>query len=291
LENLLEHLGTTSSATNHPLPEAVLERSRVELLNSWVHFFEILIELGSFTEAFDAVIHIAEIESTIATTSRYANETYRCIWKDRLQSMVMHACSTGNLDWLCSLPDAWITATQIPVSSAMIDEMVALAESKNGTGFWLPHDGIEGATIYDAVRSWQKTTNYEALVTFFLLRQEFKEAASSLNASAKILLESNGDNQYRQRCHLYVWLTSFYNCISVCLIFCVPYALPGCYLLHSVVFLSCPKIKPTYSPAPGNKIKEVHLKMATLVWRETNQIPDQEVTLMLGLRKWHCDLC
>jgi hypothetical protein len=135
----------------------------VEQAVCWSRVFEHAVEQHSFDEALGAVLRLVELaHSYDASFALKVEELLKSSgvsgWRVALGSMVLHACTTGRLGWLCSLNDIWVRGLHI--SGAISEEIERLASSGYSTS-----DGIASPSYY------------ECSCVYALSRQNLQEAA------------------------------------------------------------------------------------------------------------------
>ena len=134
-----------------------------EQVVSWSRIFEHAVEQLSFDEALAAVVRLVELGSRqeplmALRVKEILNGFGASDWHAALGSLVMHACTTGRLGWLCSLDDIW-------VSGVHISGLIAAELAKLASCGYSSMDGISCPTYY------------ECSCVFALSRQNLQEAA------------------------------------------------------------------------------------------------------------------
>ena len=129
----------------------------------WSRVFEHAIEQLSFDEALAAVVRLVELtsrqEPLLARRVKEILDSFGASdWHTTLGSLVMHACTTGRLGWLCSLDDIWVCGVHI--SGLIAAELAKLASC--------------GYSSMDGISS---PSYYECSCVFALSRQNLQEAA------------------------------------------------------------------------------------------------------------------
>jgi hypothetical protein len=135
----------------------------VEQAVCWSRVFEHAVEQHSFDEALGAVLRLVELAHSYDASFALKVEGLLKSsgvsgWRVALGSMVLHACTTGRLGWLCSLNDIW--ARGLHISGAISEEIERLASSGYSTS-----DGIASPSYY------------ECSCVYALSRQNLQEAA------------------------------------------------------------------------------------------------------------------
>lgn len=135
----------------------------VEQAVCWSRVFEHAVEQQSFDEALGAVLRLVELAHSY--DSSFAVKVEELLkssgvsgWRVALGSMVLHACTSGRLGWLCSLNDIW--ARGMHISGAISEEIERLASSGYSSS-----DGIASPSYY------------ECSCAYALSRQKLQEAA------------------------------------------------------------------------------------------------------------------
>jgi hypothetical protein len=147
----------------------------------WSRVFEHSIEQHSYDEALGAIVRLIELshtyDNTIALRVKERLDTFGVSdWRASLCSLVMRACTTGKLGWLCSLDEMWVR--DIHITGAISNELERLASSEN--------------SIDDT-----STSYYECSCVFALSRQNLQEAArmSVMHVQSQDNKLSQGENK------------------------------------------------------------------------------------------------
>ena len=168
-------------SNNYPMSEGLAVRLHMsaEQTICWSRVFEHAIEQLSFDEAFAAVVRLVKLshnhEPSLSARVKDILDSFGASdWHAALESLVMHACTTGRLGWLCSLDDIWVSGVHI--SGLIADELAKLASS--------------GYSCMDGINS---PSYYECACIYALSRQNLQEAArmsvvhiQTLNAQQQI---------------------------------------------------------------------------------------------------------
>lgn len=147
----------------------------------WSRVFVHAIEQHSYDEALGAIVRLVELshisDNSIAPRVKERLDSFGVSdWRASLCSLVMHACTTGKLGWLCSLDDIWVR--DMHITGGISDELERLASSECSVD--------ETSTSY-----------YECSCVFALSRQNLQEAArqSVMHVQSLDNKLSQGDNK------------------------------------------------------------------------------------------------
>lgn len=124
LNNLSEYLRHDSC----DVALAIYHEIELEIIAVWASIFNLAIHSHQLDRALEAVTTLC----TLSNVAGAAADIYH--WRSCLRTLIFTACSTGNIVWLCSLPDATVGpdgGTYIDLTTEIIQEMEHLARSSD----------------------------------------------------------------------------------------------------------------------------------------------------------------
>lgn len=164
IEEALSGIRAYASSLQYDVSSVLLQLSAEQVV-SWSSVFEHAVEQQSFDEALGAVTRLIEIEQSYGTL--FAARVAKVLegfgvsgWRSALGSLVLHACTSGRLGWLCSLNDTWVRG--VHVTGEIAQELDQLASSGRS------HSSVDGIV---------STSYYECSCVYALSRQNLHEAA------------------------------------------------------------------------------------------------------------------
>lgn len=181
--NALDILSQSSSNLDR---SACSQSLVVELHGAWSRAFEYALSHGDrFGEALEALLRVAELEEQRLVLSAEGLPTTGVTWRDCLRTLVSQACETGQLGWLCSVPDRQMLG--YGRRGLSLSEAVAATLEVLATTLAVPSQQLGVGSL--------EVNFFECLHVYQLSRRNYHDAARIMHQyverSAKRLSEHN----------------------------------------------------------------------------------------------------
>lgn len=156
---------------SHPVLNTLM---MADYINAWGRIFNAALESNSLDEALSAVVRMVELDdddnshqgTATTTTEQFNDKQLVQPWQACLRSLVTLACESGELEWLCNVPE--VKVGLVSLTECIIAELSRLSKSRS---------------TVKALSTSGKTTeiNYgECLFCFLLNRGIYRDAAGAL---------------------------------------------------------------------------------------------------------------
>jgi hypothetical protein len=186
-----------SAGVPESLRARLSQRLRSDLLAARLQLFESALETDHVDEAFAAIVTVIEIEAELLgengddliagsmDVSSSSPSSGPQKWRQCLAALVLHACDSGNLGFLCSLPDTWVGTVHL--SAAVADELDRLATGSGVleerlAGYYRATDNANQPTCETMEHS-----RYECLLVYQLHHSKFRQASVVMQSHASRL--------------------------------------------------------------------------------------------------------
>ena len=168
----------------------IYETLNTDLATAWGRIFNSALESHSFDQAVSAIVQMIELDEThhlehTAVLEAAQDKNVIQPWKACLRSLVTLACESGNLEWLCNMPD--IKVGLVLLTDYVCAELSRLAKTRGFSNNTYNTTNNNNSTL-----SYTGVINYtECLFCFHMTRSNFREAAGAMFAHAN-RLDSSG---------------------------------------------------------------------------------------------------
>lgn len=177
--DLLLHLTRDLQSEGGIVAESLVKEIKLEIVAVWSNIFNLAIHSQNLDRALEAV-------TTLYTLSlQNVMDAHTHHWRSCLRTLIFTACSTGNIVWLCSLPDAVFGmdgSTYIDLTAEITQEMETLARSSDLMS--LPSvasdsfDSDSGSARTTAEESVASLANfYDCLTSYLVCKKQFADCA------------------------------------------------------------------------------------------------------------------
>ena len=150
-----------------------------DLMTAWGRIFNSALESHSLDQALSAVVRMVELEETLpleytAVAEMAPEKSVTQPWQACLRSLVTLACESGNLEWLCNMPE--IKIGLVLMTECVCAELSRLAKTRGYSNALYPT-----ATTSTSSSSPVGMINYaECLLCFHVTRASFREASRAM---------------------------------------------------------------------------------------------------------------
>jgi hypothetical protein len=150
------------------LSEALRRELELETVAVWSNVFNLAIHSHQLDRALEAV-------TTLRTLSHVSWTADALHWRGCLRTLIFTACTTGNIVWLCSLPDAIIGAdgvTYIDLTQEIAVEMEGLARSSDLMSLPLSAGSESAEEVIASLASF-----YDCISSFLVCKRQLANCA------------------------------------------------------------------------------------------------------------------
>jgi hypothetical protein len=172
--DLLLRLSQDLQSEGGIVADSILKEIKLEIVAVWSNVFNLAIHSQQLDRALEAVTALCTLSQ-----QQHSMETQAHHWRTCLRTLVFTACSTGNIVWLCSLPDAVVGmdgSTYIDLTREITEEMEGLARSSDLMSLPSAASGsFDSAAAEDSIASLANF--YDCLTSYLVCKKQFSDCA------------------------------------------------------------------------------------------------------------------